>query len=174
MPTLPFHRLEVDTPNSRVKVRPSSTFDVTDPGDDFPTPAWWEGRVRFDAGRVYLATRMARIVFTCNSGVDNYTLQSGTGGIASGGLTDIDVTRQGHTVVFDPVLTSTNGREYVFELAGYSGDARALTAAHFGFAAPFGVLTVQFGLFQGASLVAPTVGGTYTVDVISYPTLPAP
>ena len=175
MPTLPHHRREVDLPNARVKIRPSSTFDVTDLGDNFPTPAWWEGRIRFDAGRVYLTTRMVRVIYTCLAGTDNYTLQSGTVGVASGPLSfyDVNSTRIGQVVVVDPILQSTNGREYNAELIAKSGDARSLTVRSTT-VRPSGVDVINLDLMQGATEVAPVVGATYTVDIVSHPTLPAP
>lgn len=168
MPTLLEHILTIDRPNSRVLVSPAPTYDVTDPGDDFATPSWWRSIVYVDRvnSLVRLKMRACRLVFTCLTGTDNYTIESGTVGITS--LYDIDSSRIGQWVSVDPMLPSTNGRAFDADLISVSGDSRGVYSVSWGFAGPLGVTAIPFGLklISDNSDVAPVVGATYTIDFI--------
>lgn len=170
MPTLREHTLLLDRPN--VWVYPPTTYDLDDPGDDLPTPGWWRSVVFVDrtASKVRLRMRAARLDVTVGAGVDNYTLNGGTAGISS--VYDLAPTRIGQNFVVDPLLPSTNGREYAVDLVSKTGDARSIYAAQTGFAAPTGVSVIPFELrlVSGGTPVAPAVGATYVLDVFFWQT----
>lgn len=165
MPTLREHRITVDRPNSRVLVQPATTYDVADPGDNFPTPAWWRSGVYVDrgAGVVRLRMRASRVVFTVGPGLDNYTLESGTEGATA--IYDLAPTRIGHYIVVTPTLPSTNGRGYAWELVSKTGDSRTLTLENTGFAGPAGVDVIPIEFRESGTPVAPLDGATYTLDL---------
>ena len=164
------HTLTVDVANGRVVVSPPPTYDITDPGDDIPTPSWWKSRVVVDGSVVRLKMVAAHLVLVCGAGVDNYTLSGGTQGVSD--VLDVDGTRVGQFTVLSGTLPSTNGREYAVELVSYTGDARPLRAIQPGFAAPSGVTNVPFTLQRtdNSVLVAPTVGATYVLNVLFWQT----
>lgn len=165
MPTLREHRLTLDRPNSRVLVQPALTYDVVDPGDNFPTPAWWRSVVYVDrgAGVVRIRMKAARLVFTVGSGLDNYVIEPGTSGALA--LYDLAPTRVGQNITVTPTLPSTNGRDYAWELVSKTGDPRVLTLVNTGFAAPTGVDVIPTELRVSGTPVAPAIGATYTYDL---------
>lgn len=168
MPTLREHTLLLDRPN--VWVYPATTYDVADPGDNFPTPAWWRSVVYVDrgAGVVRLRMKAARVIFTVGAGIDNYTLDAGTEGVSA--IYDLAPTRIGQNVVVTPTMPSTNGRDYAFELVSKVGDARNLTLVNTGFAAPTGVDVIPIEFRVSGTPVAPLDGATYTLDLYFWST----
>ena len=168
------HTLTVDVANGRVVVSPPPTYDITDPHDDIPTPAWWKSRVVVDGSVVRLKTVAAHAVFTCNSGGDNYTLGGATQGVSD--VIDVtwdgshDNTRIRQRLIFTDTLPSTNGRDFVVELVSYTGDPRSVSIALSGIVAPFGATYIEFDFRVGGVSVAPVVGATYTVNVLFWQT----
>lgn len=173
MPTLREHILLLDRPH--VWAYPATTYDVVDPGDNFPTPAWWRSVVYVDrgAGVVRLRMKAARVIFTVDDGLpgsteNTYTLETGTEGVvqvydlASSAL---PAERVGQNIEVTPTLPSTNGRDYSWELVSKSGDPRVLTLVNTGFAAPMGVDNIPIEFRESGTPVAPLDGATYTLDL---------
>ena len=170
MPTLREHNLLLDRPH--VWVYPPTTYDLDDPGDDLPTPEWWRSVVFVDrvASKVRLKMRAARVDVTVGAGVDNYTLNGGTVGVVA--IVDQAGDRIGQQITVDPLLPSTNGREYSVDLVSKTGDARSVYTVQTGFAAPFGVNVIpfEFRLVVGGTPVSPAIGATYVLDVYFWQT----
>lgn len=160
MPSVPETSITLDHGSKSAVLRPQSG-----------SPATWktELQVDHDERKVAIRTLAADVIFQCGAAVDSYTILTGSFGVES--VVDMDVTRIGQRLIFDPILPSTNGREFPVVLVEYSepGPARQLKFTNGGFAAPFGVQYIEGNLYEYAagvwSSTSPREGGQYRLKV---------
>lgn len=132
-------------------------------------PSHWHTVMRVDHSHatVSFAMRGGISIVTCNSGVDNYTVESGSQNTDH--VADLDVTRITQRIWFTSKLPSTDDSNYAVRLVSQTGDARFLSVSldHVGRDAGDSnrVLYVEITLQDVDGDVAPFVGATYTFEI---------